>query len=510
MPTAQIRGRHPSGAQDPEDVTRLMNVAGPHLEGMERSVRHISDDDPPPSDWVLTVTPRAHPEQAALQLLQAARALSLARPTWLWVVDPGVGDPAAPRVALRGGAPVDEILSEEVLPDGFFSIEIDFTYIDDFTDRPARRTGPVDLFAPSAEPTKPAEADPLVLEEGERPVDPNSDHVQLAFWKMAVFPPDSSGDCEVVASLVLVNGPRAAARLGAEIALIGPDGSPLLTFDVDKKDDFEPRQSTVLARNRWLKGTTPPPGASFAVWGFSEERFDRQIGPVLPVYAAPDRDGDVRASVTVDVDNEGPPWDYVDFVLIALDADGDPTGRAAVEGAGGAPTGRSLRSARWWVRGSDVAAEVGRKHHLVVRFYRSRWARLHGSAGPLVVPAPVDASTATPARAAAPAPAPAPAPRGATAPSIAGDDVDAELASGDPARIAAGCDVVRERGLKAFAPRLRALLGDGSPLVRAAAVAALGVVGGPSLIVAIRKLESDADLDVRAAAVAAVAALTSR
>ena len=79
--------------------------------------------------------------------------------------------------------------------------------------------------------------------------------------------------------------------------------------------------------------------------------------------------------------------------------------------------------------------------------------------------------------------------------------------STDPTEVVVACVAVRLASQRSYAVHLRRHLTHGDSRVKIAAVEALGVVGGPSLIPALRPLTVDDNPEIKEAALAAVAAI---
>lgn len=84
------------------------------------------------------------------------------------------------------------------------------------------------------------------------------------------------------------------------------------------------------------------------------------------------------------------------------------------------------------------------------------------------------------------------------------------MLSTDPSEVVVACQAARLASHKTYAMNIRRHLTHSDARVRLAAVEALGVLAGPSLVPALRPLVHDTNPDIKAAAEAAIQAIESR
>ncbi len=246
---------------------------------------------------------------------------------------------------------------------------------------------------------------------------------------------------------------------------------------------------------------------------------------------APDEDGDRRLQAFVEVDNRGEAYDASQLGVVFRDAGGALLYTETLEG-GPVPRGRHLLEFSGWPD-PTLRPESAEGTLLLRRSLGLEPVRLAGGEPEAAAQPPVgngEGGDAEPAAEAGPAEGAVPPPpepalrredpwalldageRDRALAALAGRDLDSlgrdrvrELArSGEAADLVLACDIARLTGWRSFATNLRRLVGHAEPSVRAAAARALGVLGGPALVITLRRLLADEDEAVRAAAEEAI------
>lgn len=513
----------------------------PYLNGLHWPVEPFSTDP----DWAVTdydwwVATKIGFDSVELQLAQVialTRVASKVFPEWVFEIADDLaaleGEDGAPMALQNGefthGGPAGEMFLFEHLefdddgrfkPDGDLADSSESDSSDSLLAELDELTALLDGLdddddddvESSTDAPERAEHTPLSLAET-FDVQPHATQPQLAEYSLRSEAPDDDGDVRIRLRATVFNALTVSDSVSVDVNLCDADGSLIASLSASEEGPFQEGENVLVSDSEWLRNRGLPADVTVAIRVSRTELTAFEVGPVLPGFSGADDDGDVRWSLSFEVQNNGPAWDSGEVILHWLDADGQRSGEQESEDVSSVPQGLSVVSVYSYLREHPrrkrgSLKQVGCRAFVAFNAKRTRTFQVTESRLPrLTIGEPASASPPESSQHEASPPA-APAATRAAEPSGGELDVDAAL-SGDAPDVVMGLQHITTTVQKRYATRVRGLLKHTEPTVRAHAATCLGAIGGASLVIPLRALLNDADADVREAAKSVIAGLQS-